>query len=292
MLSIPSHVVDYIRVIFGGCNKYVSARLSKIPTTHEENLDHSLIEYLGDHSFSRVLDENWGVRIDAQYMGGGKHYYGWEIADIGILIFFRVRGNIQKVKVALLQSKRLYPVEVTESLHSRNPRPSSFDNLFEAREFSFTESSKYNALSLHTEQFERIQQYQIENNIPVYYLFYNPLTLPEVVKFPLDRDIHLSPECIVGCRIVTASSLKNSFNNKGEGYKPSYLDLKNSLNAPFNTPEDVTGWRLESFVADLLLGCKEGYKSQTIEDEEIQTVLFRRTAPIWAAISITIDSPN
>lgn len=38
-----------------------------------------------------------------------RHFYGWEIADIGLLLFAKKAGAVVSKKVALLQSKRLYP---------------------------------------------------------------------------------------------------------------------------------------------------------------------------------------
>jgi hypothetical protein len=61
----------------------------------------------------------WVVQVSTHYLGGGRHVSDWpplprrwEIADIGILVLFRQRGRLIRSKVALLQSKRLYPDEL------------------------------------------------------------------------------------------------------------------------------------------------------------------------------------
>lgn len=40
----------------------------------------------------------------------GCDTFRWEIADIGILVFLRLVGQSRTNKMAVLQSKRLYPV--------------------------------------------------------------------------------------------------------------------------------------------------------------------------------------
>jgi hypothetical protein len=51
---------------------------------------------------------HWTVRIDAHYIGGGRHYRTWEVADIGLMAIFRQGGKIQRSKLTFLQSKKLY----------------------------------------------------------------------------------------------------------------------------------------------------------------------------------------
>src|ERR1043166_2302634 len=79
------------------------------PNAPEESLDLTWVEYLSHFSSPVVLDSNWVVKVESHYLGGLRHFYTWEIADIGILVFLRFGGARNKSKVALLQSKRLYP---------------------------------------------------------------------------------------------------------------------------------------------------------------------------------------
>ncbi len=58
------------------------------------------------------------MQISTHYLGGGRHVSAWpglprrwEI-DIGVLVLFRQHGRLIRSKVALLQSKRLYPDEL------------------------------------------------------------------------------------------------------------------------------------------------------------------------------------
>ena len=56
---------------------------------------------------------------------------------------------------------------------------------------------------------------------------------------------------------------------------------------------DKACWRLEHFVADLVLGCQESYRGGTnpMQDAGLYRVFARRGGPISAAISISIDAP-
>jgi len=49
--------------------------------------------------------------MDIHYLGGMRHWGAWEIADIGVIVMLRRRGKVQRSKLGLLQSKRLYPAE-------------------------------------------------------------------------------------------------------------------------------------------------------------------------------------
>jgi hypothetical protein len=64
---------------------------------------------------------------------------------------------------------------------------------------------------------------------------------------------------------------------------------------PFASEAEVAYdfWALHNFVADLVIECKEGYIAGTnpMEDEGMFEVFNRRSGPIFAAISITIDAP-
>jgi hypothetical protein len=75
-----------------------------------------------------------------------------------------------------------------------------------------------------------------------------------------------------------------------------------ALNKPANPsfaqiggiPWDADFWTLHNFVADLVLGCKEGHRGGTdpMSDENLFRVFNLRSGPISAAISITIDAPE
>ena len=54
---------------------------------------------------------------------------------------------------------------------------------------------------------------------------------------------------------------------------------------------DEYGWRLEDFMAAELLGCREGALFESTSQPSIDALFNRRSGPIAAAISITIEAP-
>ena len=52
------------------------------------------------------------------------------------------------------------------------------------------------------------------------------------------------------------------------------------------------GWRIEAFVADELLRCRQGRLFEDAQDTVLSGLLYGRTAPIAAAILVTIDLPG
>jgi hypothetical protein len=52
------------------------------------------------------------------------------------------------------------------------------------------------------------------------------------------------------------------------------------------------GWRLEEFVCDELLACREGDRFNSPGDYKIERLFYRRTGAIAAAISVTIEAPD
>ena len=67
---------------------------------------------------------NRGNRADVHFLGGLRHFYNWEIADIGVLIFAKKAGTVVANTVAVLQSKRLYPDQGTVMVLARGRRVS------------------------------------------------------------------------------------------------------------------------------------------------------------------------
>jgi hypothetical protein len=121
---------------------------------------------------------------------------------------------------------------------------------------------------------------------------YNPLTAPSAAELPAaaDGDAPL-PDLRVGCRVVNAATLDARLQRAGLAVAehPSFSQIAGSPDRL-----DHEFWTLHNFVADLVLGCKEGYLAGTspMDDEALFTVFNRRSGPISAAISISIDAPG
>jgi hypothetical protein len=298
-MTIPESIREFVRQVFRDCNLKVSNKLSKHPMTWETSLDFTFIEHLSNYAAPLKVEKNWIVRFDTHYLGGMRHWANWEIADIGILIIFRKNGKTVKSKISLLQSKRLYANELlTEQEDNEQNYIRGFGRLYEKDELykdiikprtvNFTEASKYSAISVKDEQWEAIKEYEKETTIPVHYLFYNPCRVPHSIEMPLTADINYT-SFSVGARVLPADILFKKYDSENKGYSPNYGELKYTLDVPFNEVANEGGWRLEDFIADQLITCKEGYIVKDEEDINLFRVFNRRSGPIASAFSITFD---
>lgn len=290
-IVLPELVVEYIRGAFASANQRTSAKVSRMPTTHETSLDHSLIEALSLYAAPQRLDGDWIVRLRTHYLGGGRHFGEWEIADVGIILVVRERGVVRTRKVALLQSKRLYPDE--QNFEEDVPLDymigfgglmvddaEDFDALAD-RPFSFGADSRYKAMPVGDEQWKRIQEFETTSLVPVHYLLYHPLTVPWRQIIPVAAGPQkFDHEGDVGAKVLRARDLRTAFESKSNGktHFPSFAELST-----------LTQWPIDDFVADELLGCREGYLAARRDDPALAAVFSRRTGPIAASLSITID---
>lgn len=296
MEKVPADVTDWIRKIFRECNERIAEKLSNNPNIPEESLDLTWIEHLTQFASPVTLSSAWTVKIETHYLGGLRHFYRWEIADVGVLVFFRQAGKVQRSKVALLQSKRLYPSNNTvqeedkidyEIGFARIADPESLARSVAVQaEFRFDEKCLYGALAANSDQVKVIDDYQQKNKIPVYYQLYNPWKVPFTQRIPLSTFKRPSGKLELGTRVLTATNVHKLLAGFGDGRKPSLAEIKNL------DPNNLFGWPLEHFVADLLLGCVEGSLFKDISEERIQTLFYRRSGPIAAAIAISIEAPG
>ncbi len=300
-MKIDNEVKNWVRKIFRSANRAVTNKQSRIPTLHETFYDLSLIESISNASAPTLLRNGWSVSIETHFLGSFPMFRKWEIADIGFLIMFRQKGRIVRSKVALLQSKRLYPKEIKKRIDYARDQLIGFGRLqrtdadharlYSPRTFTFDTTSKYQALSLGDEQFKRVQQYQNANKVPVFYLFYNPNVLPTKVSFPVIAGAQAKPSDMeIGSRVLPFDQLSELHSSDPKIKQPRYSDIaKNCLG--FDKKPRIAGWKLENFVADELLTCHQGYIANFQNDETLYQVFFNRSAPISAAIGITIDAP-
>jgi hypothetical protein len=308
-IPIPDEVQTWLREVFASCNLRVAELVSTVPTTHETPLDMTFVQHFLGVSAPHAFDSGWSVHISTHYLGGGRHWsewpgwpMKWEIADIGFLVLFRQAGQLIRSKVALLQSKRLYPDEL--ELEEDTPldymqgfgRLMSSDEdwgrVLQPRTFTFSEQSRYRALISGVSQYQAIASYEQQRDIPVYYLLYNPLRIPSTAVMPImaGREVpQLALE--VGCRVVPAQQLRIVMDREQAGRSPAYGQLRDSLPAPFDTATYAAGWPLEHFVVDLVLDCQAGYVAAGPNDNGLDYLFNRRSGPISAALAVTIDAP-
>src|SRR5579872_1321529 len=273
---IPADVRTWLLGVFRACNDRVTNLISEVPTMHEVSLDMTFIQHFLGVSAPHQFSSGWTVDLSTHYLGSGRHWAEWpdwprrwEIADIGVLVMFRQGGKLIRTKVALLQSKRLYPDELEWDEDSPLDYMVGFGRLFREddewrvvtapRHFGFTEQSRYKALVTGLGQYAAITAYEQQHTIPVYYLLYNPTQIPTTATLPIEPGRRPARASEVGCRIVPAAQLRNVLAPKAEGSSPAYGDLVDSLPPPFDVQAHRAGWRLEHFVVNLLLDCETGY---------------------------------
>jgi hypothetical protein len=292
--EIPASVVDWLRSVFADCNRRITEKLSMSPNIAEESLDMTWIEHLSHYSSPVSLDSDWVVKIESHFLGGRRHFYSWEIADIGLLVHLRLGQEVRKSKVGLLQSKRLYPVTGPVRIETQTDYEIGFARLADPEdealgigfdvEFHFSEKSVYEALHRDSDQARAIEQYQQRRGLRVYYQLYNPWTLPYSQRIPLVGYDAPSGSPDLGVRIVPSALLHQRL-AQGDVGSPSIGHLAEIAPLP------DFGWRLEQFVCDELLACHEGDEYTSIDDARIQRLFNRRSGPIAAAIAITIEAP-
>ncbi len=296
-IKVPQAIITWLRDIFRGCNERITEKLSNNPNAPEESFDLTWIEYLSQYASPKTFS-SWTVRIRTHYLGGLRHFGSWEIADIGMLLFFRRGGKIVRSKVALLQSKRLYPSNLTVQEEDRIDYDIGFARLADPEdvrvslaaetEFSFEENSVYGALTAGSEQVKAIDDFQREKKLSVYYQFYNPWRLPFTQSIPLSTYETPKGNLTLGTRVVPAAAVHTIIGNQPKGSTPKVSDFADCC----GKGEHTYGWCLEFFIADLLLQCKEGSLFKALSEDRIESLFYRRSGPIAAAIAISIELPE
>jgi hypothetical protein len=295
---IPNEILDWFRMLFEDVNRSVTEQMQNVPNIPEPHLDTCFISHLMGHSSPMIIKGEWAVRIDTHFIGSLAQFGRWEIADIGVFIFFQQRGKVVRRKVALLQSKRLYPNsgDVTEldefdyrlGMARLGEKDESAAKLLAQNTFSFTEDSSYQALQ-NNHQVERIKRFSETNDIPVYYLLYNPATLPTQIITPLSKYERIAGDPTVGARVLPATDMFQILD--GVDYFPSVSDVRKHFKGR-DEPISNGGWRLAYFMSDLLIGCYEGKRFSKSDDAALYQIFNRRSGPIVATVSVIVQMPD
>lgn len=288
-MAIPKDIVNWFRAVFADANRRLSEKMLNAPATPEPTFDLTLIEHLTNYAAPRKFKSDWAIRIDTHYLGGLRHFQRWEVADIGVFVFFTKAGRMIRRKVALLQSKRLSrppgKVDYLEEYDYRigmariAVRDPDLASMMSQRRFSFTKASKYQSLKKDSDQVKAIRGHMEAHGIPIHYLFYNPPQLVTKVILPLTVYSKLTEKVnYLGSRVIPTEDLHRALAAKAMSYSPTLGDTRVIMS------DAKYGWRLEYFMADLLLGCKEGFRFTQNDEVPIQSIFYRRSGPIAAAI--------
>lgn len=300
--AIPEDAIDFIRGAFAQANTKATLLLSRQPSIHEEGIDFHLISSLDEIGPRLMSASGAAVEILTHWLGGRRHFGHWEIADIAIVVIVRRFGTMLGRKVALLQSKRLYSREIPVTPLDRSDyligigrlvdRTEPLIPLSTQRAFAFTEDCVFGALTAGSEQAARIDQYMQARGLPVYYSLYNPSRMPfsgmvpRLATEPEDTTIE------TGCRILAASDVHAMLATLPVGKSPSFAELIVSPRPDLGDCHSAHGYRLETFVADEVLRCRQGRLFEDSQDQDLRSLLYGRTAPIAAAVVVTIDLPD
>ncbi|MEW5688183.1 MAG: hypothetical protein AB1942_24965 [Pseudomonadota bacterium] len=297
--DIPDVVIDYVRQVFGRANDKVSRTLTDQPSFHEPFLDGVLVGELSAAPPAFFAAEQIGLEIETHFLGSRWMDGRFEIADIAFSVTLRQRGQLELRKVALLQTKRLYsreipvtpadPADFRIGIGRLIDRPEPSFPLSRQRRFRFDEGSTYDALSAGSEQCDRIDSYMKTRDLPVYYGLYNPLAVPFEGAFPPAPEANANLANRTGCRIIPAREVHTALEALPEGRSPSFKGLVQAQPLDAGDPASIHGWRLERFVADEVLRCRQGRLYDRTMHPSLYDLLYARGAPITAAIAITID---
>lgn len=297
-IDLPSDLLNWFKDVFGDCNDRIARKISLVPNSPEPSLDMTFVEHFSQYGAPVRFKSGWTVRVDTHFLGGLRHFYGqWEIADIGLLVHYRRGGALIQSKAAVFQSKRLYPQGVSVREEIREDYEIGFGRLADPEDarlplhvactYRFDIDCRYAALRAHDRQYKDIATYIRESKVPVFYQFYGPVLLPLELAFPFPADGIELPNNEFGTRILGAKQVLMLLEQKPENYSPSVRDLTGA-----NADVSAFGWRLEEFVADHLLPCKEGYVYTDLHDTEIFRLFNRRAGPIAAAVAFSIEDPS
>ncbi len=294
--AFPAEVHRYVSAVFRAANRRTAEKIARVPNSSEPSVDLTLIESLTQYAGPRVVAPGWAVRLDVHYLGGLRHFHRWEIADIGVLVFAKQRGTVLAKKVALLQSKRLYPdaggiVEETQEdyrIGFGNLLPGSpvMPSIALSHTFNFTPQCRYKALIVGDNQYKAIQAYESNLKLPVHYLFYNPWRVPSTYHYPTTGRVKLGRRANGGCRVIPAQTLRAALAHQSSNYQPSFADMAGLVS---RGATHANGWRLEHFMANLVMKCREGAPFENLEDENMFALFNRRSGPIAAALAVTVE---
>lgn len=299
MSTLPPSVIKHIRHIFLKANNRITRHFSNNPNVHETHLDQGLITAINEFGIPKKITYkgDWVVTFKVEFIGSHPLSGRLELADIGLTVIFSHKNKVNKVKSVLLQSKRLFADEEQDSEYVTTQQlvhGDSLEPLNRTRDFSFNESSTYRSLK-NDNQLTVINDFTRNSKIPIYYLFYNPWELPLGITVPSTvlKKFHGRS---VGARIVPSKIVTNLVSSTNKS--PTYADVNDAFHNDQHVSKNgfidkKAGWKLENFVVDLVLQCKEGYSTnRPRSDDYLQTMFFERTRPIAAAVTITIDTPE
>ncbi|MDE0509386.1 MAG: hypothetical protein OXI17_12240 [Gammaproteobacteria bacterium] len=292
--NIPGDVVEYVKSVVQKASDEATEQISNQPNVRETSLDDALIIGIAKNAAPRRLPSNAIVKIEIHNIGGLRHLERWELADIAFVVHVSSNGNPICQKIGLLQSKRLYPENLDVDAEDPIRFFEGLNGLLYPAEFTrpplapttykFTDNSIYGAINPNDDQLNRILTFHKKFGESVFYLLYHPHDVPFEHTLPATsyQTISFPP---LGSRVVRSRAIASILEEKlGSKRGPSFREVR--------AASGLENWRLEVWVADLLLQCKVGRQYSGEDQELISRLIRRRTGPIGAAIRINVDLPE
>jgi hypothetical protein len=227
-------------------------------------------------------------------IGGLRRIQKWEVGDIGIVVFVARANKIVARKIALLQTKRLYPEnnEVEDddpvgylygfnAMVLQDPNPISMTL---ERRSDFNSQCKYGAIKAKSTQVDAMDAFSRRWRHPLNYLLYNPHTMPISIRYPKSKRQTVRRLPSAGSRVVPAATLHSLLSEMRKGSAPTFDQVRRHAGDEY--------WRIERWAADLLLTCQVGLEFHDTDEEFVRGVITRRSGPLGAAIKIHIELPD
>ncbi len=244
---------EQIMTVFEAANHFVSSSLELMPTLPEQGLDSILLSALLLNSYQQSFSAgDWSCVFDVGFVGGKRHYQNKEIGDILVSLRYHKRNKFNYGKLIFLQSKRLKATAQKSG---------------QGTTWHFKKNSPYPELDLtasaHT-QHQRILRYEKKKGVRVFYLLYNPRSVPISVTLPAK---HTFTPLDVGARVIAARDIKVT-----KGIYSSLAAIKPNRS-------------IQEFMADLVL-CNHGHRISDQGDFEVQRSTFVESVALW---EMTLD---
>jgi hypothetical protein len=211
---------------------------------------------------------------------------------IEIVFIYRGRQMVAQ-KIGMLQTKRLFPKnnDVLDAdpegfrygMNAFLNRDARSPLAVLTREFVFDETCVYGSLNAKSHQITLINKLNRQFGESVFYMFYNPSTVPLTVRYPVNSKRRVT-KVQLGCRVFLSKEVHAVLGKLKKGLSPTLKMIVERC--------DNCNWRLEEWVADLLLACKLGQQFDDNMRDKITDLLERRSGPIGAAIAVSIALPN
>ena len=290
---IPKDAIEYFRTAFAEANRAATERIVNVPNIRETSLDDALIDALTPFSPPKHLKSGAVVEMDIHNIGGLRRLYRWETADIAVVVFIYRGRQMVAQKIGMLQTKRLFPKNndvidddpegfrygMNAFLNRDARSPLAVLN----RKFVFERSCVYGSLNAGSEQVGAINELNKRFGDSVYYMFYNPSSVPTTIQYPVKSKRTIA-SVKLGCRVFLSKEVHAVLGTLKKGHSPTLKAIMEG--------GTTSTWRLEEWIADHLLTCKVGQRFDKSREEQVSMLLERRSGPIGAAIAVSIALPD